>query len=192
MFLFLLLLAATGTAPVATVPLDLSTGRPMVQMMVNGQGPYPFIFDTGSPSLLVTQALVDELELPVLRTTEMVSPVGGTPVQTFLVHVDSLTLGDVPAKDLEAMVLNLSGAGLGMGVVGPAIFRDHGPLTLDFASNTLTMGKGSPAGVETWIPFGASAPLLDVPLRIGESRMDGHVDTGSPGILTVRSRIFRP
>jgi hypothetical protein len=38
-------------------PFDLASGRPMVMMTVNGKGPYPFVFDTGAPGLLLMQSL---------------------------------------------------------------------------------------------------------------------------------------
>ena len=75
---------------------------------------------------------------------------------------------------------------LGMGVVGPAVFREHGPTRLDFESNTIAIGDTSrPAGVETWVPFGESAPLLDIPVQVGDLRIDGHIDTGSLDVLAV-------
>jgi predicted aspartyl protease len=183
-------LLVVGGPLAATAPFEVSTGRPMVQLTVNGEGPYPFVLDTGAPGLIVRPELVDELGLEVLGTTEVNSPLGGTPVEVQQVHVDTISLGGVSAIGIEAIVIeHLGKAGLGMGVVGPALFRSHGPLKLDFKNNTLTIGDDvKPEGVETWIPFGKSAPLLDIPVQIGELRIDGHIDTGSPGVLAVPSR----
>ncbi|MAK65000.1 MAG: hypothetical protein CMF75_09740, partial [Maricaulis sp.] len=39
--------AAQALQPEAeAISMDLSTGRPMVELMVNEEGPYPFVFDT--------------------------------------------------------------------------------------------------------------------------------------------------
>jgi predicted aspartyl protease len=183
-------LVVVGGPLAATAPFEVSTGRPMIQLTVNGKGPYPFVLDTGAPSLILRPALVEELGLEVVGTTEVNSPMGGTPVEVDQVRVESIGLGDASVADLEAIVLgHLGGAGLGMGIVGPAVFREHGPLLLDFKSNTLTIGDDAkPADVETWISFGESAPLLDIPVQIGELRIDGHIDTGSPGVLAVPNR----
>ena len=43
----------------------------------------------------------------------------------------------------------------------------------------------SDTGIQTWQPFGESAPLLDVAVRIGDLSIDGHLDTGNPGVLSV-------
>jgi hypothetical protein len=90
-------------------------------------------------------------------------------------------------EELEAVVLDMDGHGLGRGVVGPTLFREHGALTLDFERNTIALGEKLAGGVETWLPFGASAPLLDAPVRIADLVIDGHLDTGSPGVLSIPS-----
>jgi len=179
--------SGAAAAAATTAPFEVSTGRPMVEMTVNGKGPYRFVFDTGAPGLMVLPGLVDELGLPVVGKTELNSPIGGDPVEARQVRVDSIDLAGASVENLEAIVLeNLAGADLGQGVVGPAVFRRHGMLALNFESNTITFGAAAePADVETWLPFGDSAPLLDIPVQIGEVRLSGHIDTGSPGVLSV-------
>jgi hypothetical protein len=183
--LILVMLSPVGAALADTTAFDVDPGRPMVQLMVNGQGPYPFVFDTGSPSLLVMQSLVDEIGLEVVGSDELQSPLEGTPVEVDVVRVESIALGGAVVGDLEASVLDMEGHGLGRGVVGPALFREHGALTLDFESNTVTLGGAAPSDVDTWLPFGVSAPLLDAPVRIGDTTIEGHLDTGNPGVLSV-------
>ncbi len=183
----LLMLSTAGAAFAATSSLDLESGRPMVQLMVNGKGPYPFVLDTGSPALLVMRSLVDELGLEVVGSDELRSPMQGTPVPVDVVRVESIALGGAAVDELKAIVLDMDGHGLGSGVVGPTLFREHGALTLDFARNTISLGEKPPAGIETWLPFGASAPLLDIPVRIGDLVIEGHLDTGSPGVLSIPS-----
>jgi predicted aspartyl protease len=183
-------LVVVGGPLAATAPFEVSTGRPMVQLTVNGEGPYPFVLDTGAPGLIVRPALVDKLGLEVVGTTQVNSPLGGTPVEARQMRVDSISLGGAAVTNLEAIVLDhLGKAGLGMGIIGPSLFREHGPLQLDFRGNTVTIGDDAkPAGAQTWLSFGESAPLLDVPVQIGELRIDGHIDTGSPGVLAIPSR----
>ena len=182
----LCLLSVSGAVYAATAPFDVDSGRPMVQLMVDGKGPFPFVFDTGSPGLLVLPSLVEELGLEVVGSNELQTPAGGTPVTVDVVEIDSIALGGVEARGLTAMVLDMEGHGLGMGVVGPVLFREHGPLTIDFEHNTITIGAdATAAGIETWLPFGESAPLLDVTVRIGDLSIDGHLDTGNPGVLSV-------
>jgi len=183
------LLVSAGSALAAAIPFDVSSGRPMVDLMVNGQGPYPFVLDTGSPSLLVMKSLADELKLEVVGSDELQSPVQGTPVKVDVVRVDSVALGDATIEGYEALVLDMGEHGLGRGIVGPAFFREHGTTTLDFDRNTISFGEGSGDEVRNWLPFGASAPLLDIPVRIGDLEVDGHLDTGNPGVLSFPNRL---
>ncbi len=39
------------------IPLDLSTQRPIVEVMIGDSGPYDFIFDTGSTNSVVDEAV---------------------------------------------------------------------------------------------------------------------------------------
>ena len=99
-------LVVVGGPLATTVPFKVSTGRPMVELTVNGEGPYPFVLDTGAPGLIVRPELVEELGLEVVGTTEVNSPLGGTPVEARQVHVGSIDLGGAPVTDLEALVLD--------------------------------------------------------------------------------------
>ena len=44
-----------------------SDGHPLVQVTINGHGPYTFVLDTGASALVVSQWLVDELKLPTRK-----------------------------------------------------------------------------------------------------------------------------
>jgi hypothetical protein len=187
--LSLLLLAAScsaNTVFAASVPFDLASGRPVVELTVNDGGPYRFVFDTGCPGLIVGRSLVEEASLEIVGDTEVQSPLQGAPVAAQLARVPSIELGGARVTDLEAIVLDVPG--LDAGVVGPSVFRGHGPLTLDFAEQTITIG-GALGEAGSWLPFGESAPLLDAPVRIGDVVLDGHVDTGSPDVLAVPARL---
>lgn len=180
-----LLLAAAGVCA-ATVGFEFDSGRPIVEVTVNGEGPFPFVFDTGAPALYVMPALVERLGLETVGSTELASPLGGEPIETATVRVDTISIAGRTIETSEAAVLTIDdGGALGMGVVGPALFRGHGALEIDFAERTLTIGATLPGGGTRWIPFGDDAPLLDVPIRIGDITIPGHLDTGSPGVLTV-------
>lgn len=44
--------------------MDNIGGRPLVNVMINGKGPYPFILDTGASITAVDPDLIKELALP--------------------------------------------------------------------------------------------------------------------------------
>jgi len=174
--------------PVAVIPFDMSTGRPVVQAMINGQGPYPFIFDTGSPILVILSPLDQELDLEVVGATQVGSPAGGEPVDADLVRIDAVTLGDAHLSSTEATVLNIPNlpVGAGAGVMGPALFRDYGRVTLDFTTNTILIGgEIDESAISTWMPIDPGSLHLNAPVRIGDQVIPGHIDTGAPALLSV-------
>lgn len=187
-----LFLAACAGAPAAQAeadahiaPFDLASGRPMVMLAVNGEGPFPFVMDTGAVGLSVRPALVEELGLVKTGQDEINSPAGGTPVPVDVVSVASVDLAGARVENVSAIVFEL-GAGdqLGMGVVGPSMWSDHGAVTMDFAANTVAIG-GDVYPDAGWIPLGESAPLLDAPVRIGDVEIPGHIDSGGQHVLAV-------
>lgn len=61
-----LMLAGCGSAPEGgTVPLPVEVvgGRPVIEMTIDGGGPYRFVQETGASMGVILPALADELEL---------------------------------------------------------------------------------------------------------------------------------
>lgn len=190
-----LLLTGLGLAPVATVfasdspiaattALEMNQGRPIVQLMVNGKGPYPFILDTGASGLIVSKQLVDELGLQVIGTEKSRSPIGEEDVDVDVVTVDSISLAGKQREGMKALIIDLPLDE--MGVIGPAVFADEGRFQIDFAKGEVEIGGAASSAEDIrWIPFGESDPLLDVPIDIGGVEIVAHLDTGSPNALAV-------
>jgi hypothetical protein len=66
------LLADHGSVPMTVEP----DGIIAVRVLVNGQGPFPFVIDTGSNRSVVGASLARTLELPVVARTEVISVTG--------------------------------------------------------------------------------------------------------------------
>ena len=171
-------------APVS-VPMDLSSGRPVVEVEINGQGPFHMILDTGAGSGMMSHDLAVALGLQPVGAEDINSPLGGTPVKADIYRLDMVSVGGATARDADmyVMVNDPLGGATGDGVIGPSLF-DGGVVTLDFVSNTLVIGGDVPEGV-TWIPFGDSAPLLDASLDIHGEAVPAHIDTGAPHVLSL-------
>lgn len=174
---------ATPAAPATdavTVPMDLSSGRPIVSAMINGQGPFNLIMDTGMPrGGLLSRAVVETLGIEPSGKKRIGSPLGGEPVEADVYTIDRLTLGEAESTNFSvSSILDdpLAGA-TGDGVIGPSLF-DGGPVQFDFAASTLTFNAPLPEDV-TWIPLGESAPLLDAVIQLRGIDMPAHIDTGA-------------
>jgi hypothetical protein len=156
------------------VPLELDrVGRPAVQVMLAGRGPYRLAVETGSPRVLLLGAVVRALGLPL-------TPAGGVD-STY--SLDSLRIGDMVVRNLEAG-RSEAFSPLGVdGVLGLDAFADL-LLTVDYAAARLTLSRGrlpEPDGKEVFRAVRVG-PFVGIELDLGGTRDTGVVDTQG-GIL---------
>src|SRR5260370_1090191 len=74
----------------SSVPMGDLGGRPIVDVNINGKGPYRFILDTGASMTVISDDLKDELALPA-GASNAHTPDGAS---ASLVRIDSLRVGD--------------------------------------------------------------------------------------------------
>lgn len=74
-----------------TLPMVLRDGRPIVELQINGTGPYAFILDTAAEGTVLSQELAKSLRLPVQGSARIGAPGGRTADATF-VRVDRSSL----------------------------------------------------------------------------------------------------
>ena len=195
---FLLLSAACANSPspvetaslktqmVSIVPFGLETGRPTINVMINGKGPYSFVFDTGAPGLALMSHLADELNIDSTGVQMVGSPAGGEPVEAKTATIERLSAGGTEITKVDALILNFGGPGLGDGVIGPSMFKGTGRTAIDFKKQKVEFGGGFKSAADAnWIAFGESAPILDVTLIIDDIEMPAHIDTGAPHVISV-------
>lgn len=115
-----------------SVPLELDrASRPVVQVMLNGRGPYRLGVETGSPVTRLTSAVVGNLQLK--RAGELDGDV--------LVQLDSLRIGGALIRDLQVAGGDaVSQLGLD-GVLGLDAYADL-LLTVDYPNSRLVLSRG--------------------------------------------------
>src|SRR5262245_44190276 len=57
-----------------TVDFDTAAGKSVVEVKINGQGPYRFFLDTGAGGMVINGDLAKELKLPIIGSTELGDP----------------------------------------------------------------------------------------------------------------------
>jgi predicted aspartyl protease len=116
----------TGSMPVdaSTIPGDpASTAvklreidtRMTVPVLINGKGPFRFIVDSGATRTVISSTLATQLGLAPAGTVPLHSVGGESDVPA--VHIDSLYVGALPAKEIVAPVLDEANLG-GLGILG--------------------------------------------------------------------------
>src|ERR1700739_3903465 len=88
-----------------TVPMQDMGGRPVVEIKINGKGPYRFILDTGAVTTVVNDELSRELSLPPPAGVQVAS-VGGGPAPAIVV-IHDLRIGYARLEGMIAAAMPL-------------------------------------------------------------------------------------
>jgi hypothetical protein len=160
-------------------------GRPVVDVSINGKGPYRFILDTGASVTVIGDDLKDELALP--------SAAGGGSAS--LVSIDNLRVGEASLTGVVAGLAPLSRmfrTDAPRGVLSASSFPGY-LVILDYPAKHVKIQKGElpPADSRVIFQYTAEQILPNVPVRIGSVEVRVHPDTGSPGALTLPTKYMR-
>lgn len=119
-------------------------GVPIVDVTINGKGPFKFVVDTGAPGpLRIDTTVADALGLKALRYDDEGDGSGKNEFKVAVVPIERLGLGSFSKSHLEANVMDLKGRRFEFdGVFGMSAFADH-ILTIDYARGTLAVDEGS-------------------------------------------------
>ena len=116
------------------VKLDLSRPVPIVQASINGKGPYPFLFDSGTTGFVLDGGFADELGMEVVGTQQVSDLASGVTVDTDQVWMEQIEIGDAVFSGLTAISMD------GIGVLGSSGDAPRGIIGLStFASCLFTL-----------------------------------------------------
>ena len=124
---------SAGSA-VVTTSQDTSA-RMTVPVMINGQGPYPFVVDTGSDRTVISARLAQTLNLPLGQPVRLHSATGIDQVST--ARIARLTVGAREVKSLEAPALDETNLGC-LGILGIDAMSEQ-EVVLDFRAGQITI-----------------------------------------------------
>ena len=133
---------ATSAAPDAATPLtpeqlaltDDGISRMTIPVMIDGQGPFPFVIDTGADRTVISKELAATLNLPSGPHVLMHESAGVDDVAT--VVINRLDVGKRVVQSINAPVLSAANLGA-MGLLGIDSLRDQ-HVTLDFRDQKLS------------------------------------------------------
>jgi len=176
-----------------SVPLDLSIGQPVVEVFLNGKGPFRMFLDTGAGTTVLDQSLAKELGLVSIGQTRLGDPANPQAILADVVTLDTLRIGGAAFTGVHAATFDRSairpGAGMPRGVVGFPVFHDLLEV-IDFPAGTLRLSHGhlgEPDG-RAVVAYRDPDGIPLVPVHVAGVSMDAHLDTGSPGFLSIPER----
>lgn len=182
--------AIAGGAHEVTFPFDLIANHIHAHVMIDGKGPYYFIFDTGGVNI-ITPALAQQLGVKVEGKAEA-RGAGDATMEMGLAHVDEIDLGGASIKNQLFVTLALDDMfpanGTHMeGMVGYETFRRF-VTRIDYGARTVTLidpkfFDPKDAGTPVKIAFSGNAAIVD-------GSYDGvpgkfQIDTGARSSLTL-------
>jgi hypothetical protein len=124
------------------VPMNEIAGRKIVQVSINGMGPYDFILDTGSNFTLVKSKLIRNLNISGGTPVTIVTALGETPSRRGV--VERMAIGGLSVEHLEINILDRVQAleGRVQGILGEN-FLKHFDLLFDNEKEVLTLDRTS-------------------------------------------------
>lgn len=169
-----------------TIPLDLSTQRPILELMINGKGPFQFIFDTGSSGSIIDEELADDLKLEVIGEDHLHTPGSENKVMSEKVKVTSITFsGTDISEDAIMNTLAIREVLPIDGVLSHGFFSDY-LLTVDYRNSKLilTTGKLNRADKDV-TPFIQKPRVINLDIFIDGNEFEAHLDSGNPGGIDI-------
>jgi hypothetical protein len=170
-----------------TLPMGDLGGRPLVEVAINGKGPYRFLIDTGASITVVDQELRNELRLPAPNAHAVM---GGD-----LARVQDLRAGEAAVEGVVVGVgpiARMFAGGGPQGVLSAASFPGC-LVILDYPRKWVTIRRGQLPAADSLTTFQYTAEqiLPNVPLRIGGRELHVHVDSGAPGGVSLPTQYMK-
>lgn len=161
-------------------------GRVVAPVMIDGQGPFRFVVDTGANHCTISPRLVTLLRLaPASGASMRVSGVTGTQLLPYVL-VDRLQAGDLTIAQSRMPVVDTSVMAGADGILGTAGLTED-RIIVDFQENRVTLSRSHGlSAVSNLLELPAErvvGGLIMVPAHIGRVSVSAVIDTGSAHTL---------
>jgi aspartyl protease len=188
----LLIFVCASAAPAqdttaAVMPLQMRGLMPVVEVTLNGQGPFFFMIDTGAGMQAdVDVSVAQRLNLRANGRVLSGDPSGVNDREVATATIDSIKIGSnrgVEFRDVTAVVrphrITKDYPDVD-GILGFALFTDY-LLTLDYPAMQVRLSRGvlSPANRNDILSFEIENRIPVIELAIGKMRVRAHVDSGN-------------
>lgn len=173
---------ATGANDSVIIPLDLTTQRPVVELQINGKGPFRFIFDTGASGSVIDANLATEAGLKVIGEDSLRTPGSDNVIMSKRVKALMITFaGTDISKDATMNTMDLREMLPVDGILSPDFFANY-LITLDYPGSKLILESGElDKTAKDVTPFTQKSGVISLDAFIAENKLEAHLDSGNPG-----------
>ena len=170
-------------ASAVSVPLRKVLGRPVVDIRINGRGPFPVILDTGAGIALLNADLVSELALRPSGVTRIGDPGDPEALEVDKLVLDDVAIGGATLTKVPAVAWpddSISGQlGDVRGIIGLPVFKDC-LVSLDFKALQLRLSDERLRRNDGSIPYAADdLGLPNFAIDVAGQLANAHIDTGN-------------
>jgi predicted aspartyl protease len=170
-------------------------GRIWAPVLINGQGPYRLVLDTGASRSAVTRKVAEELRLPIYVDAVLLRGVTGS-ARASAIKVDTLEVGDLLVES-TTMPIVADAFGGAEGVLGAEGLKDK-RLVIEFRKDRISIARShreqAPPGYST-VPFKFGQYRgMRVDVLVGRVKATAVIDTGAQvtvGNLALREALAR-
>lgn len=190
--------AAAQDSTVAAAPMQMRGWMPVVEVKLNGQGPFALMIDTGAGMQAdIDTSVAERLNLQPSGRAVNGDPSGENDREVATVTIDSIVVGGVPkgtrARRTGESVVEFRNVTAIVrphkitkdypdvdGILGFALFADY-LLTIDYPALKITLARGA-------LPAANGADILNfeienripiIELAVGKIRVPAHIDSGN-------------
>lgn len=160
----------------AAVPMRLSPHIPMVDVTINGRGPYRFLIETGAQGHgRITPSVAEALGLPRIGEVRTPAPGGATATRPVW-GVESLQIGGITLRDVQLVAAPvLPGLPENDGMLGINLFREL-TLAIDYGNGAASIRRDLLSG---GVPADFSNGLTSIQVEIAGRTFPAAIDTGN-------------
>jgi hypothetical protein len=176
--------AAAQTPTVAVAPMQFRGPMPVIEVRLNGQGPFVFAIDTGGGMQAdIDTSIATQLKLKPNGIVRSGDPSGLNDRELNTAQIDSITFAGVEFRNVTALVrpqrITASYPDVD-GILGFALFTDY-LLTLDYPAMQIRLARGN-------LPVANGADILSfeienrvpvIEVAVGKWRVKAHIDSGN-------------
>ena len=163
-----------------SIPIDISSHRPVLQLTINNKGPYHFIFDTGSGGNIIDTELAKELGLnatsqDTLRTPGSRNFLLSDKVVAAIVSVAGIYV----SNDVMFSTMTLRKLLPVDGIISQDFFSKY-LVTIDYQNSRIMIDNGELHPHDKGVLSLIKSDIINFNISVNNKDVEAHLDSGNP------------
>ncbi len=164
------------------IPIDISTQRPVLSLMIGDHGPYQFIFDTGSGTNILDTEIADKFGYETVGEDSLGVPGSPNKMVSRRVKVSDVRFENTSISQAAEMnVIDIRSMVKVDGIISPSFFSNY-LITINYPESVLTLSLETLDVTDDDVfQYVNKDKIVNLDLSANGHSVEGHLDSGSPG-----------